>query len=61
MNEFLNPFYFLAGIVLLGLVFLVLFAGRRKKTGSGAPTPVAPGSPETPVSGTVKDPEKHKG
>jgi LPXTG-motif cell wall-anchored protein len=60
MNEFLNPFYFLAGIVLLGLVFLVLFAGRRKQTKSG-PVDVAPGSKDAPVSGTVTDPKKHKG
>jgi hypothetical protein len=61
MSEFANPFYFLALIVIGGLVFLVLFAGRRKKTGPGSPTPVAPGSPETPVSGIAKDPDKHKG
>ncbi len=60
MNSAL-PFAFLAGIVLAGLIFVVLIAGRRKKTGPGSPTPIAPGSPETPVSGVATDPKKHKG
>lgn len=54
-----NPFYLLAVVILFGLVFIVMIAGRRRKTGSGSPTPVAPGSKETPVSGVVKDPTKH--
>jgi len=58
MNDF-NPFYVLAIVVLIGLVFVVLVAGRRRKTGSGSPTPIAPGSKETPVSGVVKEPKKH--
>jgi hypothetical protein len=56
----LNPFYILAFIALAGLVFVVMVAGRRKKTGPGSPTPIAPGSKETPVSGAVKEPEKHQ-
>jgi len=59
MTDF-NPFYLLAFVALGGLVFVVLIAGRRRKTGPGSPTPIAPGSPETPVSGAVKDPEKHQ-
>jgi len=59
-SELANPFYWLAGIVLLGLVFVVLFAGRRKQTKAG-PVDVAPGSKDAPVSGTVTDPKKHKG
>jgi hypothetical protein len=60
MNEFdFNPFYILAFVALAGLVFVVMVAGRRKKTGKGSPTPIAPGSPETPVSGVAKDPKKH--
>jgi hypothetical protein len=54
-----NPFYILAVIVLVGLVFVVMVAGRRKKTGPGSPTPIAPGSKETPVSGAVTNPKKH--
>jgi hypothetical protein len=54
-----NPFYILAIVVLVGLVFVVMIAGRRRKTGSGSPTPIAPGSKETPVSGAVTDPKKH--
>lgn len=61
MNELLNPMFFLAGIALLGLIFVVLFAGRRKKTAAGAPTPIAPGSKETPVSGLAREPKRHKG
>ena len=56
----LNPFYLLALIALAGLVFVVIVAGRRKKTGPGSPTPIAPGSPETPVSGAITDPKKHQ-
>lgn len=59
MNSAL-PFAFLAGIVLAGLIFVVLIAGRRRKTKSG-PVDVAPGSKESPVSGVVTDPKKHKG
>ena len=54
-----NPLYLLAIVVLVGLVFVVMIAGRRKKTGPGSPTPIAPGSKETPVSGVAKDPTKH--
>jgi hypothetical protein len=61
MNTFLNPIYLLPGIVLAGLVFVLLVAGRRKKTGPGSSTPVAPGSKDAPVSGVATDPKKHKG
>lgn len=54
-----NPFYILAILVLVGLVFVVMIAGRRRKTGPGSPTPIAPGSKETPVSGVATDPKKH--
>jgi len=60
MQELGNPFYLLAGIVLAGFVFLIFVAGRRKKTPDGKATPVAPGSKETPLSGVVTDPKRHK-
>ena len=50
--------FFLVGIALWGLVFILFFAGRRKTT-AGGPTSVAPGSKEAPVSGAVIDPKLH--
>jgi hypothetical protein len=51
------PFIILAVICLLGLVFVVLFAGRQRKTDHGVVDTPAPGSPDSPVFG---EPDKSK-
>ena len=51
------PFIILAMICLFGLVFVVLFAGRQRKTPEGIVETPAPGSPDSPVFGT---PDKSK-
>ncbi|HZP12902.1 MAG TPA: hypothetical protein VFB36_10825 [Nevskiaceae bacterium] len=61
MEGLANPLYLLSGIALIGFVFLIFVAGRRKKTRDGKATPVAPGSKETPLSGVATDPKQHKG